>query len=127
MSYLISLIVILVIMFSVARLYSYIISLREKSVAISRICGARKYQIFYITLIEISILLFMTFFAGLALFHYGVVMNLNEYFPTFSDFFTPEIYITVFAMYYLTGTIILCANIFPFISGIVSDSIRRVE
>lgn len=127
MSFLISLIVILVIMFSVARLYSYIISLREKSVAVSRICGAKKYQIFYITLIEISILLCLTFFVGLALFHFWVVRDLGEYFPTFSDFFTPEIYITVFAMYYLMGTIILSVNIFPFISGTVSDSIRRVE
>lgn len=127
MSFLISLIVIFVIMFSVARLYSYIISLREKSISVSRICGARKYQIFYITLIEISILLCLTFFIGLALFNIWVVGDLSEYFPTFSHFFTPEIYITVFAMYYLTGTIILSANIFPFISGTVSDSIRRVE
>ncbi len=127
MVYMISFIIMAVIMMNISRLYSYIISLRKNTVAVYRLCGADKAAVYLICLIEIAFLLCTSYAVGVLLFHFGVVNGLSFMFPTFSEFFTLNIYLISFAIYLVLGIFILFGNIVPYIRKSIDEGVRRAN
>ncbi|MBR2177077.1 MAG: hypothetical protein IJ861_09055 [Clostridia bacterium] len=113
MIYVLSFIMIAVIILNISRLYTYIMSTRKRSLAIFSVCGASRLKIFTIYIAEIFMTLILSFVIGCVLFQFGLIGIISIVYPSFAEFFTPYIYLTVFGMYMGAGVMIMTANIVP--------------
>ncbi|MDD6489714.1 MAG: hypothetical protein PUG48_07865 [Clostridia bacterium] len=122
MVYVVSFILIAVVLLNVARLYTYVMSKRQKTIAVCRLCGADKIKSFLLYITEIIITLIVTYLIGALIFHYGLINLIALVFPTFAEFFTLQIYLNVFAAYLVIGIIIMSLNLIPLVHKTIVES-----
>ncbi|MGN1457209.1 MAG: hypothetical protein ACI4XP_04545 [Acutalibacteraceae bacterium] len=122
MIYVVSFILIAVVLLNVARLYTYIMSKRQKTIAVCRLCGADKIKSFLLYITEIVITLIATYIIGALIFRYGLIEPVALVFPTFKEFFTLHIYINIFVAYFVIGIIIMSLNLIPLVHKTIVES-----
>ena len=113
MVYVLALIIILVVLLNVSRLYAYIMSTRRKALAVFSLCGAGKLKLFAVYMAEIVLMLLGSFLLGWAVFHFGLINLIALLYPSFAEFFTPDIYLKIFGIYIGAGIIIMALNLIP--------------
>ena len=113
MVYVLALIIILVVLLNVSRLYAYIMSTRRKALAVFSLCGAGKLKLFAVYMAEIVLMLLGSFLLGWAVFHFGLINLIAMLYPSFTEFFTPDIYLKIFGIYIGAGIIIMALNLIP--------------
>lgn len=114
--YVVSFIMMFVLLLNVSRVYTYILSKRRKLLIVCMICGCSKGKMFIIYMIEVILMLLFSYAVGLGIFHFGLLNLISLIFPTFTEFFTLNIYLTVFGAYMLIGLIIMSLNVLPLVS-----------
>ncbi|MGN0470306.1 MAG: ABC transporter permease [Acutalibacteraceae bacterium] len=122
MVYVVSFILIAVVLLNVARLYTYIMSKRQKTIAVCRLCGADKIKSFLLYITEIVITLIVTYIIGALIFRYGLIEPIALVFPTFKEFFTLQIYVNIFVAYFVIGIIIMSLNLIPLVHKTIVES-----
>lgn len=122
MVYVVSFILIAVVLLNVARLYTYIMSKRQKTIAVCRLCGADKIKSFLLYITEIVITLIATYIIGALIFRYGLIEPVALVFPTFKEFFTLQIYVNIFVAYFVIGIIIMSLNLIPLVHKTIVES-----
>lgn len=122
MVYVVSFILIAVVLLNVARLYTYIMSKRQKTIAVCRLCGADKIKSFLLYITEIVITLIATYIIGALIFRYGLIEPVALVFPTFREFFTLQIYANIFVAYFVIGIIIMSLNLIPLVHKTIVES-----
>ena len=122
MVYVVSFILIAVVLLNIARLYTYIMSKRQKTIALCQLCGADKFKSFLLYITEIVITLIVTYIVGVLIFHYGLVSLIALVFPTFAEFFTIQIYANIFIAYVVIGIVIITMNLIPLIRKTIIES-----
>ncbi len=115
MVYVLALIIILVVLLNVSRLYAYIMSTRKKALAVFSLCGAGKLTLFAVYMTEIMLMLLGSFLLGWTVFHFGLKNLIAVLYPSFAEFFTPAVYLTVFGIYIGAGIIMMALNLIPFV------------
>ncbi len=124
MVYIISLVVMVIILFALAKFYSYILSNRQKSLTVLRLCGGTKRQIHLIYMTEIFLTMIVTSALGLVIFKYLCYQPIAAMYPSFESFFTPDIYITVFVAYIALALIIMAITVIPATKASIIDMKR---
>lgn len=127
MIYVLSVIMVAAVILNVARLYAYMMSTRRKTLAVFSLCGSSRKKITTVYMAEIILTMLFSFAVGCALFHFGIRNAVAGIFPTFQTFFTPLIYLLIFAIYMVVGTIIMTLNIIPIIKKSVNDLTKGGE
>lgn len=122
MVYVVSFILIAVVLLNVARLYTYIMSKRQKTIAICRLCGADKIKSFLLYITEIVITLIATYIVGALIFRFGLIEPIALVFPSFKEFFTLQIYANIFIAYFVIGIIIMTINLIPLVHKTIVES-----
>ena len=121
MIYVLSVIMVAAVILNVARLYAYIMSTRKNALAVYSLCGSRRITITAIYMAEIILTMLCSFALGCGVFHFGLRPLIAQVFPTFAAFFTPNIYLLIFGIYMVVGTVIMTLNIIPIIQKSVND------
>lgn len=124
MVYIISLVVMVIILFALAKFYSYVLSNRQNTLTVLRLCGGTKQQIHLIYMIEIFLTMIVTSALGFVIFKYLCYQPIAEMYPSFDVFFTPDIYITIIAAYIVLALIIMAITIIPTTKASIIDMKR---
>ena len=127
MIYVLAFIMIAVVILNIARLYTYIMSTRKKTLAVFSICGATKLKITMIYISEILITMLISFAAGCLIFHTLLIAPISNVFPSFSEFFNAGIYLMIFGIYMITGLIIMSLNLIPVVRRSVNSLVKGGE
>ena len=121
MVYVLAFIIMVVVLLNISRLYSYIMSARVKALAVYSLCGSSKIKSFIVYISEIILLMLMSFFLGAVLFHFVLIAPVSQVFPSFSEFFTFNIYLKIFGMYIVSGLIIMALSLIPFVTRSITS------
>ncbi|MGN0538099.1 MAG: FtsX-like permease family protein [Acutalibacteraceae bacterium] len=124
MVYIISLVVMAIILFALAKFYSYVLSNRKNTLTVLRLCGGTKRQIHLIYMIEIFLTMIVTSALGFVVFKYLCYKPIAEMYPSFDVFFTPDVYITIIAAYIVLALIIMAITIIPATKASIIDMKR---
>ena len=125
MVYVISIVVMIIILLAIAKFYNYILSDRKDTLTILRLCGGTRSKVHIIYMLEIFITMIITSSIGFVVFKYLFFDGIAEQYPSFVEFYTPEIYITVFVAYIILAMIIMAFTVIPSTKATIVDMKRR--
>lgn len=126
MIYVIAIVIMIVIILAIAKFYNYILSERLGTLAILRLCGCNRVKTHIIYMLEIIITMIITSVAGALIFKYLVFDYIAYYYPSFTEFYKPHIFIIVLAAYTLLALIIMFFTIIPSTKASIVEMKKKV-
>lgn len=124
MVYVISLVVMVIILLAIAKFYGYVLTKRRQSLTVLRLCGSTRGQVHLIYMIEILLTMLVTSTIGFVLFRFVLFEPIASLYPSFEEFYTTDIYITILAAYIILALIIMAFTVIPSTKASIVDMKR---
>lgn len=124
MVYVISLVVMIIILLAIAKFYSYVLADRHQSLTVLRLCGSTQGRVQLIYMIEILLTMLVTSAIGFVIFRFVLLEPIASLYPSFEEFFTTDIYITILASYIILSLIIMAFTVIPSTKASIIDMKR---
>lgn len=115
MIYVISFILMAVVLVNVSRIYTYLLNRRKHTLSVYLICGANKIKIYLICIAEILLITIAAILCGNLIFRYILLDVISMLYPSFTGFFTLEIYVMLSGIYLIMGWSVMSVSIIPVI------------
>ena len=126
MVYVISIVVMIIILLAISKFYNYILSDRKQTLTVLRLCGGTRSKVHLIYMLEIFLTMIITSAIGLIMFKFVFFDNIAKYYPSFLEFYTADVYVTVFVAYVILAMIIMAFTVIPATKSTVAD-MKRVK
>lgn len=114
-----SFIIVMIVAVNLCMYFRYIINSRRKQIKILVICGAGKTQIGVIYLIEAVIELLIGYGIAYIIYDRFLLDRIIAYFPSFTDYYSPELYLTTLLIYLVGSVLVLIMSLVPYVDRLL--------
>ncbi|MBQ8134131.1 MAG: ABC transporter permease [Clostridia bacterium] len=109
----ISIVVMVIVVLTIAKFYNFVLARRRKTLAILRLCGCTRERVHAIYMLEIFITMALSTAVGFAVFRLVLFDYIAGMYHSFDKFFSPEVIVMIIAAYFLISMLILTVTIQP--------------